>query len=208
MRICERCGAWLEATTIDPTGDPPQFVCPVCGRQETLARYPLWWIAGSAGAGKSALMPHLRRALPEYVVFEGEAIDYWRFADTGGGHAALHDQWLKVAYEISLGGCPVVFVATAYPAPFARCPFMNYFAPLHYLGLVCPDATQRVRLLARPAWRKADTIARAGDFTRGLERMAAAEPDMVTLHDTTAHTPEESAGVIAAGVRRRGTDVP
>lgn len=64
MRICGRCGAWLEATTTDRTGDLPQFVCPVCGRRETLARCPLWWIAGSAGAGKSALMPHLRRALP------------------------------------------------------------------------------------------------------------------------------------------------
>jgi hypothetical protein len=211
MRICECCGTWLEPTAIDRSTDPARFVCPVCGRHETLVRYPLWWIAGSSGAGKSALMPHLRRALPEYVVFEGEAIDFWRFADADGDYAALYDQWLKVAYEIARGERLVVFIATAYPVQLARCPFGNYFAPLHYLGLVCSEGVQRERLLARPAWREAGTpefIARSCNFTRGLERLAAAEPDAVTLHDTTEHTPAESAATIAAWVRRIGSRTP
>lgn len=140
MRICERCGAWPEPTRIDRSIDPAQFACLACGHREMLVRYPLWWIAGSSGAGKSTLTPQLRRALPEYVVFEGEAIDFWRFADADGDYAALYDQWLKVAYAIARGEQPVVFIATAYPAQLARCPFGHYFAPLHYLGLVCSEA--------------------------------------------------------------------
>jgi hypothetical protein len=180
MRICGRCGAWLEATTIDRTGDPPQFVCPVCGRRETLARYPLWWIAGAAGAGKSALMPHLRRALPEYVVFEGEAIDYWRFADTGGGHAALYDQWLKVAYEILLGGRPVVFVATAYPAQLARCPFMR---------LLCAALLSRPGLPRRDAAR---TLAGASRLAQG--RHAGVHRPRVRFHARTGAVDGGGAG--------------
>lgn len=211
MRICERCGAWLEPTALDRIGDSPQFVCPVCTHREALVQHPLWWIAGSSGAGKSTLMPHLRSALPEYVVFEGEAIDFWRFEESPGDYTALHNQWLKVAYEIARGGRPVVFVATAYPAQLARCPYMQYFAPLHYLGLVCTAATQRTRLLARPAWRKADApefIARSCNFTRGLEALAAQEPGMVTPHDTTARTPTESAAAIATWVRCARTSTP
>lgn len=211
MRICERCGAWLEPATLDDTIEPAQFVCPACGHRETLVRYPLWWIAGSSGAGKSALMPHLRRALPEYVLFEGEAIDFWRFEESPGDYAALHNQWLKVAYEIARGERPVVFVAIAYPAQLARCSFMRYFAPFHYLGLVCPAATQRARLLARPAWRKAaapEFIAQSCNFTRGLERLAAYEPGTVVLHDTTERTPAESAADIATWVRRARRTTP
>jgi len=67
-------------------------------------------------------------------------------------------------------------------------------------------------LLARPAWRKTDSpnlITRSCNFTRGLEKLAAREPDTVTLHDTTSGTPAESAATIAAWVRRTaGSRIP
>ncbi|MFN8514382.1 MAG: hypothetical protein U0841_17695 [Chloroflexia bacterium] len=205
MAICEECGTWLDESALDSANAPTCLVCPVCGHCERLVRYPLWWIAGSSGSGKSTLMPHLRHALPECVVFEGEAIDFWRYGDPDKGYSALHDQWLKVAHQIALGNRPVVFVATAYPQQLATCPHHHYFAPLHFLGLVCSEQAQRERLLARPAWRNAGTpefITQSCAFSRGLETLARQDPTTLTLHDTTEPTPTESAATIAAWVRQ------
>lgn len=205
MAICEACGAWLDESALDSTSAPSCLVCPVCRHRERLVQYPLWWVAGSSGSGKSTLMPHLRRALPECVVFEGEAIDFWRYGDPDKGYSALHDQWLKVAHQIALGERPVVFVATAYPQQRATCPHHHYFAPLNFLGLVCSEQAQRARLLARPAWRNAGTpefIAQSCAFSRGLEALARQEPAALALHDTTQPTPAESAAAIAAWVRQ------
>lgn len=203
MAICERCGAWLEPTALDQASTPLCLVCPHCGHREVLVQHPLWWITGSSGSGKSTLMPHLRRTLPEYVVFDGEAIDYWRFNGPPGDYSSLYNQWLKVAHQIALGERPVVFVATAYPHQLDACTFRHYFAPLRYLGLTCTETTQRARLMARPAWRNAgapEFISRTCAFTRDLERLGAS--GTIAVHDTTDQTPVESAAAIAAWIRQ------
>jgi len=205
MAICDICGAWLDEANLDSNSAPTCLICPVCGHRERLIQYPLWWIAGSSGSGKSTLMPHLRRALPECVVFEGEAIDFWRYGDPDKGYSALHDQWLKVAHQIAMGDHPVVFVATAYPQQLAACPHHHYFSPLNFLGLVCTEQAQRERLLAHPAWRNAaspEFIAQSCAFSRGLETLASEQPTLLTLHDTTAPTPAECATSIASWVRQ------
>lgn len=205
MWICDRCGAWLEATALTPTPAGTTILCPNCGYSEPFVQDPLWWITGSSGAGKSGVIPHLRRALPECVVFDGEAIDFWRFAGEAGDYAPLYDQWLKVGHQLALNRRPLVIVATALPAQLDACPCRAYFSTIHYLGLVCPAAEQERRLRARPAWRQADGaafIANACGFTRRLGEIARADPAALTLHDTTAITPVESALVIARWVRQ------
>jgi energy-coupling factor transporter ATP-binding protein EcfA2 len=206
MGICNACGAWLDPSALEFTPAASFLVCPVCGHREPLRQYPLWWIAGSSGSGKSTLMPHLRRELPEFIVFEGEAIDFWRFDGPPGDYSSLYNQWLKVAHQIALNGHPVVLVATALPQQLDACTFRPHFSPIHYLGLVCTEGVQRERLLARPAWRKAGSpefVAGACSFTRHLESLAREPGSSVVLHDTAVCSPEESAAWIAAWVRRQ-----
>ena len=205
MWICEGCGAWLEATALDPTPAGMTIRCPGCGYREPFIQGALWWVTGSPGSGKSSLLPHLRRALPDHVVFDGEAIDFWRSTDEPGDYAPLYDQWLKVGHQVALNGRPLVIVATALPAQLDACRCRAYFATIHYLGLVCPPAEQERRLQARPAWRQADDatfIANACGFTRRLGELARENPALLTLHDTTAITPAESALAIAHWVRQ------
>lgn len=205
MWICSACGAWLEGSAVTLTPAGATIACPLCGLHEPFVQDPLWWITGSPGSGKSSLVPQLRRALPECVVFEGEAIDFWRFGGETGDYAPLYDQWLKVGHQIALGRRPLVFVATALPAQLDACACRGYFSTIHFLGLVCRAAEQERRLRARPAWRSsgdAATIASACEFTRWLEALAREHPDTLTLHDTTATTPAGSAEIIARWVRR------
>jgi len=153
---------------------------------------------------KSTLVPLLRLCLPGYVVFEGEAIDFWRFDGPPGDYGSLYNQWLKVGYEIALNGCPVVIAATALPAQLEACTMRCRFTTIAYLGLVCRPDTQTARLLHRPPWRNAAApkfIAAACTFSRQLETAARADPTAIMLHDTTDTRPEASAQEIAAWVR-------
>lgn len=203
MWICEGCGAWLEATALDPTPAGMTIRCPECGLREPFVQDPPWWITGSPGSGKSSLIPHLRRALPDWFICDGEAIDFWRFRE-GESYAALYDQWLKVGHQVALNGRPLLIVAAALPTQIDACPCRALFAAIRFLGLVCPAAAQERRLHARPAWRRADDpsmIASACGFTRTLERIAREQPRRLALHDTSEKTPTESAAVIARWVR-------
>ena len=209
MAICAACGEWTEPPVLEragPDGASVFMVCPHCHHREPFVQYPLWWIAGSSGSGKSTLVPLLRRELPDCVVFEGEAIDFWRFEGAPGEYSSLYNQWLKVAWEIAVNGVPVVFVATALPEQLDACTFRSRFSAIHYLGLVCTEEVQARRLRARPAWRRSaspEFIAQACGFTRRLEECGRRGDSGVTLLDTTDAAPEETAGRIAAWVRER-----
>jgi hypothetical protein len=204
MAICTSCGEWTEPPVLDRDDGGLIVVCPHCQYREPFTQYPLWWIAGSPGAGKTTLIPLLRRYLPGYIVFEGEAIDFWRFEGEPGDYSSLHNQWLKVAYEIALNGPPVVFIATAFPDQLDACTMRSRFSSIAYLGLVCSEDAQRRRLLDRPAWRKSaapEFIASSCGFTRRLEEVGRQDSSAVVLHDTTTSTPDASARLIAAWVR-------
>lgn len=202
MPICAARGEYNEPPILEGAGPAGLVaVCPHCHHREPFAQYPLWWITGSPGVGKSTLAPLLRRGLPEWIVFEGEAIDFWRYEERPGDYAALHSQYLKVAYEIASNDRPVVLLATASPADVDASPFRSRFAAIGFLGLVSDPATQERRLRARPAWRRADTpegIARALGYTAHLRELARRDPGAMALHDTTTLAAEESADRIAA----------
>jgi len=208
MAICITCGEWTEPPILDHEGSVPVSVCPHCHHREPFTQYPLWWIAGSSGAGKSTLAPLLRLYLPDYVVFEGEAIDFWRFEGELDDYSALYNQWLKVAYEIALNGLSVVVVSTALPEQLDACTMCSRFSAIAYLGLVCAEDAQTHRLLSRPPWRNSaapEFIADSCRFTRCLEEWGRHDPPAVTLYDTTTSTPDASAQHIAAWVRDRSS---
>jgi len=89
MAICAACGEWTEPPVLERGGaSAVVIVCPRCRHREPLTQQPLWWVAGAPGSGKSTLAPLLRRQLPDCVVFEGEAIDFWRFEGEPGDYSS------------------------------------------------------------------------------------------------------------------------
>jgi hypothetical protein len=194
----------LEPSAIERDVAGVWLVCTECGLRETFPQFPLWWITGSSGSGKSALIPLLRRMLPEFVVFDGEAIDFWRFDGPASDYSSLYNQWLKVVHQLALHGQRFICVATAVPEQINACTFRHHFSTISYLGLVCPEAIQRDRLLARPAWRQAGSpefVAQACGFSRLLERLGREPTSGLTVVDTAAEATERSAERIAAWAR-------
>lgn len=208
MWICEGCGAWLEATALAPTAAGMTIACPACDYREPFVQEPLWWITGSPGSGKSSLIPHLRRALPEWFIFDGEAVDFWRFRE-GDSYTALYDQWLKVGHQVALNGRPLLIVATALPAQIDACPCRAYFAAIHFLGLVCPAAEQEHRLRARPAWRQSDDPATDRQRLRIHAHPRSARARAAPGTDAARHHRNDPCGErddrCALGARQRAT---
>ena len=203
--ICARCEGWADRPVVEPLGPSAAVaLCPHCGHRERFDRFPLWFVAGSSAAGKTTIAPLLRPELPNCVVFEAEAVDYWRFRDEHG-YAPLYDQWLKVAREIALNGVPVVLLGIATPDQLDASPLRPYFSTIAFLGLVCDEEVQAARLRARPAWRNAaspEFIRGACDFTRSLREQANQIATPMALVDTGASTLEETVAQVVTWVRQ------
>lgn len=205
--ICAQCGGWMEQPVVEERVPKAAVaLCPHCGHVNSIERFPLWFISGSSGSGKTTLTPLLRRQLPDYVVFEAEAIDYWRFRDTNGNYAPLYDQWLKVAREIAANHRPVLLLGMATPEHLAASPWRRYFSNIHCLGLVCDEAVQAARLRARPAWRNAaspEFMQAACAFTQHLAALGQHDQPEIALVDTSTASSEKTVRQIVAWVRRR-----
>lgn len=205
--ICEQCGAWMERPAIQARGSVMAVaLCARCGYANPIKRFPLWFVSGASGSGKTTLAPLLRTQLPDCIVFEGEAIDYWRFRDADGGYAPLYDQWLKVARELAGNHRPVVLLAMATPDQLEASPWRRYFSAIHVLGLVCSETVQTARLLARPAWRNSaapEFTQAARAFTRRLETLGKRIPPEIALADTSTANVKETVEQVGAWIRRR-----
>jgi hypothetical protein len=70
----------------------------------------------------------------------------------------------------------------------------RYFSAVHYLALVCDDETLTGRLLARPAWRRAQApgfIEGQKQFNQWFKDYAGEQPPMMRVD--TSHIDEETA---------------
>ncbi|HEY7093915.1 MAG TPA: hypothetical protein VH393_12085 [Ktedonobacterales bacterium] len=103
--------------------------------------------------------------------------------------------WLRLAKNIGQSGLPVILCGTALPDQFERCPERRYFSTLHYLALVCDEATLQDRLTRRPAWRQAQSeefLERMVAFNRWLIAHAPTATPPMALIDTTIDPLDET----------------
>jgi hypothetical protein len=207
FNVCPGCGEYAVEKAIDPAG--PLAVCPACGHRHPFRRLPLFAVTGASGAGKSALCLRLPPLLPDCVVLESDIL--WRpeFDRPADDYRDFHATWLRLAKNIGQAGRPVVLCGTALPAQLEDQPERRYFAGIHYLALVCDDATLAERLRRRPAWRQSGDDAFVGRmlaFNRWLIANAATTRPPLTLLDTGRQTTDESATAVAAWVVSRWRD--
>lgn len=163
-----------------------------------MKRLPFFIVTGASGAGKSTVVPELRRLLPDFDVFDMDllAADDWQ---------QVKWNWLKIAHSIAQSGRGTVLCGTVVPENLAGAPYLPYFDGIYYLNLHCDDETRAARLRARPAYRGTteEFIADHANFARWLLEHAATafDPPMPTV-DTTGRTVAVVADEVAAWVRR------
>ncbi len=193
--VCPQCGAYALRNI---ARDSACMTCTECGAQVPTNILPLFIVTGTSGAGKTSIIPFLRRLLPECLVFDKDLL-----GSTCYDHIAT--SWLLLAYGIAQGGRHTIICGTMMPQEVELCEVRDRIGPIHFLNLHCNDVVREQRLRARPAWRKSSSdefIEEHRRFAHWLLEHAATDynPPMPTV-DTSDTTPEQSAQEIALWVR-------
>lgn len=187
--VCKGCGMYIK-----PVVDKQQEIlrCPECGHEEHVRILPLFIVTGASGTGKTAVVPELRRLLPDWDVFETDSIH-------GIDWQQVKANWLRIAFSLAQSNRPVILCGTILPEQIDQCDHQHYFSTIYYLNLHCNDATRAARLRSRPAWRGCDEsfIENMQHFAAWLLENAntAFDPPMPTV-DTTNAPPLHIANLI------------
>jgi broad-specificity NMP kinase len=208
FNVCTACGLSPVEPGLVAAGE---FVCPACGeRRRGLRRLPLLLVGGPAGAGKSTAGAMLLGEVAEAVLIESDLLWRKEFNTPEDGYNNYFRLWLRLAAHISQSGKPVAIFGAGFAVPHSveGLPERALFSAVHYLGLICDDEVLAARLRARPAWRNTtdELIAEHVKFNHWLREHAATTAPPVTLIDTTADSPEETAARVAAWIRASATE--
>ena len=117
------------------------------------------------------------------------------------------ETWLRVAFNISQAGRPVVFFGSGAGVPdnIEPCTRRRYFCTIEYLALVCDDEVLAERLRQRPDWRATHApqfIEEQQRFNQWFKAYGPAQP-AITLLDTTHVEPEEAARQVTDWITAR-----
>lgn len=145
-----------------------------------MRKLPLFVVTGASGTGKTTISSHVRKQLPEFDVFDMDIIDNvdWQIAK---------ENWLRIAYSISLSGRGTVLCGTMVPENIASSDYIDRFDRILYMNLHCDDVTRETRLRAR-GWDE-NLIEDHKNFANWLLQNSetAFDPPMQTI-DTTEFT--------------------
>lgn len=208
LNVCTACGL----SHVEPVaGEGGVLVCSACGeRRRELKKLPLLLVGGPAGAGKSTAGALLLGELSEAVLIESDLLWRKEFNTPEDGYNEYFRLWLRLAAHISQAGRPVALFGAGFAVPHnaEELPERALFSVVHYLGLTCEDGVLAARLRARPSWRNTtdELIGEHVKFNHWLKENAAKTSPPVTLIDTTADAPEETAARVAAWIRERATE--
>jgi hypothetical protein len=145
--FCLRCGPDVALSADDR--QPDWLRCPVCGDRVERSRHPLFVVAGASGAGKTTLVPALRRRRPDCEIFDVDLTLHIAAL----GWETWRNTWLQLAGAIGLNGRSTVLCGTFRPGQLAELPGRVLVGPIHFCLLNPSDETIAARLRARPAWR-------------------------------------------------------
>ena len=201
MNVCYKCGHYDAAKEIDPTG--PYAICPACGHRHPFRRLPLLILCGASGSGKSTVGHHLPWMTQQAVVLDSDILWSAAFDQPETNYRDFYETWLRLAKNIAQAGKPALLIsAGGIPENIEPCVERRYFSALHYLALVCDDATLAARLRQRPAWRQSSepAIEEHVAFNRWFKTHAEEQTPPITLLDTTEVAIEQTAARVAAWI--------
>jgi hypothetical protein len=184
--VCSGCGGYV-APKVDV--DAETLTCPECSFSCTAIITPLFIVTGASGTGKTEVVAHLHRVLPEWDTFETDIL--W-----AADWKQAQEDWLRIAFSIAQCRRGTILCGMHVPESIDQCDHRAFFRSVNYMNLHCDDETRARRLRDRPEWRGAseefiDEQARTARWL--LENAETAfHPPLVTL-DTGLLSPEETA---------------
>lgn len=191
LHVCPQCGRYAEILRFKQDGSAT--LCPFCGYQTPIRRYPLFLITGASCAGKSTVTRELFLHDRRVVALESDILwdEKWRERDDN--FRAYRAMWLRVSQNVSQQAeKPVVLCGCCDPSQFAGQPEAGFFSGLHYLAIVCRDEILRERMNRR---QSLDPVFRKGNaaFNQWFFQNYQKTDPPITLLDTSDLSPQQAA---------------
>jgi tRNA A37 N6-isopentenylltransferase MiaA len=130
-------------------------------------------ISGASGSGKTSLLPHLRRMLPEMEVVEFDLVGVPADADTAWRQRTL-EEWIQKALVCQAQGRELLVVGHAQYGEALACPSAPLLSRLAMCLLDCSDPVRIERIRARDGHSKWATMEMLS--WASFQRMHAIDP--------------------------------
>ena len=106
----------------------------------------LYIITGTSGAGKTTVIPELRKRLQGFAIYDGDSV-------AGDNYKQIKCNWLSIAKSNLESGIYTVICSTILPENLEDCYFLEYFEEIRYINLHINEELIRQRLTDRN-WNK------------------------------------------------------
>lgn len=164
-------------------------------------KQPLFIVTGASGVGKSTMCNLMMEQEETYIVMESDLLWHDMYNTPEDNYLAYRRLWMRVCATISKIGMPVVLCGCAVPEQFENQPERDMFSEMHYLAVVCDDATLEHRMRNGRNIHDATWLQSSLDFNRWLKQHAGTTSPAIHLLDTTQTTPAQAATQADAWIR-------
>ena len=152
---------------------------------------PVFIVTGACCVGKTAIIPDLRKLLPEFDIIDGDS--FFALGDKYGW--SIHrNTLLQIASEICKNNRSPIICSAVFIDDFDTCSARSSLRYIYFLNLHCSDDIRKTRLvyrLKRKGWEQN----KINDFISENNKMA------IELHNTISDTLEVSAKSIAEAAK-------
>ena len=136
------------------------------------------------------MLPSLRRALPDWVVFDVDLLAYDR---QEVDWQELRASWVRVAFGVTLGRRPCLLCGLFWPPELSRSDYYHRFSRVLYLVLTCRPEIREARLRARNM--SPEELQQHMEYAQRLRRHA--DEQQLTVVDNSDEQPSVAADRIA-----------
>lgn len=151
-------------------------------------KHQLYIVTGTSGAGKTTVIPELRKGLDHVVVYDGDSVV------VESDYNISKCNWLRIAKGNADSGINTVICSTIIPENLFDCDHVKYF-DIYYINLRIDDETIIKRLQHRN-WNE-ELIKNYVNFSKWLieHKDKAFDPPMLEIY-AEGKTPKEIANQI------------
>lgn len=199
IEVCLHCGnrAWnkyIEEQTI---------VCPICGSKWDFLKFPLFFITGASGVGKTTAAQILQRKTQNFIVLDADMFYNIMPHNTEEDALKQTEQIMYFSRNAMQCGKPLVWTKAGDIDILSIASGKSYFSEIACLALVCSDEQLQSRMRDGRGIKDAEWIHCSLDYNRYFlehNKIGNTQYELLKVDDKT---PEETATEIEHWLMRK-----
>ena len=142
IEVCLHCGNGTWSKDIKEQ----TIVCPICGSKWNFLQFPLFFIIGASGVGKTTAARILQRKTQDFIVLDTDKFYNIIPHDTEEDALKQTEQILYFSRNVMQCGKPLVWTKAGNIDKLSIASGNRYFSEIACLALVCSDGQLQSRL--------------------------------------------------------------